>query len=53
MDKRQRNIALSRILKDAILKDSRFGADLYWACDTNEYGEFNIPLSDPIHSTRI
>ena len=53
VDKRQRNIALSRILKDAILKDSRFGADLYWACDTNEYGEFNIPLSDPIHSTRI
>ena len=53
IDKRQRNIALSRILKDAILKDSRFGADLYWACDTNEYGEFNIPLSDPIHSTRI
>ena len=53
VDKRQRNIALSRILKDTILKDSRFGADLYWACDTNEYGEFNIPLSDPIHSTRI
>ena len=53
VDKRQRNIALSRVLKDAILKDSRFGADLYWACDTNEYGEFNIPLSDPIHSTRI
>lgn len=52
-DQRQRNIALSRILKDAILKDSRFGADLYWACDTNEYGEFNIPLSDPIHSNRI
>lgn len=53
VDIRLKNIALSRVLQDAILKDSRFGADLLWACDTNKYGEFNIPLSDPIQATRI
>ena len=52
-DPRARNIAISRVLKDTILKDSRYGSDLLWACDTNEYGEFNIPLSDPTQSTRI
>lgn len=53
LDRRSTNVAISEILKDAILKDSRFGSDLLWACDTNEYGEFNIPLSDPVHSNRI
>ena len=52
-DEREKNIAISRVLKDAILRDSRLGTDLLWACDTNEFGEFNIPLSDPIQSTRI
>lgn len=47
------NVAISEVLKDTILKDSRYGSDLLWACDTNEYGEFNIPLSDPTQSTRI
>ena len=47
------NVAISKVLKDTILKDSRYGSDLLWACDTNEYGEFNIPLSDPTQSTRI
>ena len=52
-DERETNIAISRILKEAILKDARFGSDLLWACDTNEFGEFNIPLSDPTQSNRI
>ena len=52
-DEREKNVAISRALKEAILKDSRFGADLLWACDTNEDGEFNIPLSDPTQSNRI
>lgn len=52
-DMREVNVAISRVLKDAILKDARFGSDLLWACDTDESGEFNIPLSDPIQSNRI
>lgn len=52
-DERVKNIAISKVLKEAILKDSRFGADLLWACDTDEDGNFNIPLSDPIQSNRI
>ena len=48
-----RNVFLSRILQEEILKDSRYGTDLYWACGLNESGEFNIPLSDPIQSDRI
>ena len=53
VDSRARNIALSRVLKQAILKDGRLGADMLWACDTNKFGEFNVPLSDPIHCSRI
>lgn len=53
VDSRARNIALSRVLRQAILKDGRLGADMLWACDTNKFGEFNIPLSDPIHCSRI
>lgn len=52
-DRRETNIAISELLKREIRKDSRFGPELLWACDTNELGEFNIPLSDPIHSNRI
>ena len=52
-DQRAVNVAISKVLKDTILKDSRYGSDLLWACDTNELGEFNIPLSDPTQSTRI
>ena len=52
-NKKLRNIALSRRLKDEILKDGRFGSDMLWACDTDINGEFNIPLSDPIQSGRI
>lgn len=52
-DPRAANVAISKVLKDTILKDSRYGSDLLWACDTDEFGEFNIPLSDPIQSNRI
>ena len=52
-NKKLRNIALSKRLKEEILKDGRFGSDMLWACDTDINGEFNIPLSDPIQSGRI
>lgn len=52
-DHRETNVAISELLKAEIRKDSRFGPELLWACDTDEFGEFNIPLSDPIHSNRI
>lgn len=51
--KKFRNIALSRLLKKEILRDGRLGADMLWAVDVNEDGDFNIPLSDPIHSGRL
>ena len=53
VDRRVRNKKLSQVLRDTILKDSRFGSDMLWACDLNPYGEFNVPLSDPIQSNRI
>lgn len=48
-----RNKAISDMLRNEILKDNRYGNDLLWACSLNENGDFNIPLSDPIHSNRI
>lgn len=47
------NIALSRMLRDGILKDGRFGSDMLWACSTDENGNFNVPLDDPIQAERI
>ena len=47
------NIALSELLQEEILKDGRYGSDTLWACSTNEMGEFNVPLSDPIQAGRI
>lgn len=52
-NRKLRNIALSKRLKEEILKDGRFGMDMLWACDVNSEGEFNIPLSDPMQSGRI
>lgn len=52
-NEKMRNIALSRMLQQEIIKDARFGTDLLWACSVNKNGEFNIPLSDPIQSNRI
>lgn len=50
---KMRNIALSRMLRQEILKDSRYGIDMLWACSVNKNGDFNIPLSDPIQAGRI
>lgn len=51
--KKEKNIAISKLLKEAIQKDQRYGADLLRACSLNSKGEFTIPLSDPIQSIRI
>lgn len=51
--KKEKNIAISKLLKKAIQKDQRYGADLLRACSLNSKGEFTIPLSDPIQSIRI
>ncbi len=48
-----RNIQLSRILQQEILSSGRGDLDLLWACFTDENGEFNIPLSDPVQTYRI
>lgn len=54
LNKRDRNIALSKILIEEIYASPRYGADLVPACTVNsETGEFNIPLGDPIQSKRI
>lgn len=54
LNKKDRNIALSKILIEEIYASPRYGADLVPACTVNsETGEFNIPLGDPIQSKRI
>ena len=53
LDPKMRNIALSRMLRDEILRDSRFDSEMLWACSVNKDGDFNIPLSDPTQSNRI
>ena len=52
-DRKTRNKKLSELLTEEISKDARYGPDLRRACELNSSGEFNIPLSDPIQSTRI
>ena len=49
----EQNQALSQLLQEEILKDQRYGYDLLIACSLDENGEFLIPLSDPIQSSRI
>ena len=49
----EQNEKLSALLQETILKDQRYGADLLKACSLDENGEFVIPPSDPIQSTRI
>lgn len=51
--KKMKNLAMMRALQREIVKDSRYGTDLQWACMLDENGEFNIPLSDAIQSDRI
>lgn len=49
----ERNVALSRLLQEQIKGDSRFGYDLLYSVSTDENGNFNIPLSDPINAGRV
>jgi len=51
--KAERNIALSKLLQEQIKGDSRFGYDLLYSICTDEKGNFNIPLSDPINAGRV
>lgn len=53
-DKRERNIALSKILQREVLSSSRYGIDLVQACSIDKKtGEFRIPKGDPIQAKRI
>ena len=53
-DKKERNIALSKILQREILSSPRYGVDLIQACSVDkETGEFRIPKGDPIQAKRI
>ena len=53
-DKRERNIALSKILQREIVSSPRYGIDLMQACAIDkETGEFRIPKGDPIQAKRI
>lgn len=49
----EKNKALSDLIRAEIMRDSKYSPDLLWACSLNNAGEFNIPLSDPIHSVQI
>lgn len=51
--RKERNIAISKILRREVSSSSRYGIDLQQACLLNEDGEFNIPLGDPIQAKRI
>lgn len=53
-DKKEQNIALSKILQREIMSSPRYGIDLLQACSINkETGEFRIPKGDPIQAKRI
>ena len=53
-DKRERNIALSKILQREVLSSPRYGIDLVQACSIDkETGEFRIPKGDLIQAKRI
>ena len=53
-DKREKNIALSKILQREVLSSPRYGIDLVQACSIDkETGEFRIPKGDPIQAKRI
>lgn len=53
-DKKEQNIALSKILQREIMSSPRYGIDLLQACSVDkETGEFRIPKGDPIQAKRI
>lgn len=52
--RKDRNVALSRLLSEEINSSPRYGSDLLLACSVNpETGEFNVPLGDPIQAKRV
>lgn len=53
ISRKEQNTILSNILKEQILDNDRYDTDLLKAVSLNEKGEFNIPLCDPMHATRI
>ena len=54
VDKKERNIALSRILQREVISSPRYGVDLLLACSVDKKtGEFRIPKGDPIQAKRI
>lgn len=53
-NKKERNIALSKILQREIFSSPRYGVDLALACSVDKKtGEFKIPKGDPIQAKRI
>ena len=48
-----RNIAISQLLQDTIKKDGRYGYELLYAVSTDEYGRFNMSLSDPTIASQV
>ena len=54
LSRRDRNLALSKILQKEILSSPRYGIDLIQACSIDkETGEFRIPKGDPVQAKRI
>ena len=53
ISRKERNIALAKILQKEIKSSPRYGTDLLMACTLDENGEFMIPLGDPIQSKRV
>ena len=52
--KKERNLALSKILLKEISSSPRYGVDLALACQVDkETGDFRIPKGDPIQAKRI
>ena len=52
--KKERNLALSKILLKEISSSPRYGIDLALACQVDkETGDFRIPKGDPIQAKRI
>ena len=53
-NKKERNLALSKILLREISSSPRYGIDLALACQVDkETGDFRIPKGDPIQAKRI
>lgn len=50
---KERNLALSKILRREILSSPRYGIDLLLACTVDKDGKFRIPKGDPIQAKRI